>query len=106
MKKKDTVILPISQGKRKPTVGLDIGTGDIICLATGKVIPPPPPPLTVAEARAKLTEAEANAKTQQNALDIVYEAWQVEAEKMTPLRELVAVASRELIRAHQRSGNQ
>lgn len=72
-------------------------------LKTGKVIPPPPP--TVAEARVKLTEAEANAKTQQDALDIVYEAWQVEAEKMTPLRELVAVASRELIRAHQRSGN-
>jgi len=92
--------------KRQPTVGLDIFTGDIVCLKTGKVIPPPPPPLTVEEARAKLTEAEAIAKTQQDALDIVYEAWQVEAEKMTPIRELVAVASRELIRAHQRSGNQ
>lgn len=92
--------------KRQPTVGIDIFSDDLYDLKTGKVIPPPPPPLTVAQARAKLTEAEANAKTQQNALDIVYEAWQVEAEKMTPLRELVAIASRELIRAHQRSGNQ
>lgn len=65
-----------------------------------------PPQLTVAEAHAQLAEAEANAKTQQDALDIVYEAWQIEAEKMTPLRELVAVASKQLIRAHQRSGNQ
>lgn len=92
--------------KRQPTVGIDIFSDDLYDLKTGKVIPPPPPPLTVAQARAKLTEAEANAKTQQNALDIVYDAWQVEAEKMTPLRELVAIASRELIRAHQRSGNQ
>ena len=92
--------------KRQPTVGIDIFSDDLYDLKTGKVIPPPPPPLTVAQARAKLTEAEANAKTQQDALDIVYDAWQVEAEKMTPLRELVAIASRELIRAHQRSGNQ
>ncbi len=92
--------------KREPTFGIDIFSDDLYDLKTGKVIPPPPPPLTVAQARAKLTEAEAIAKTQQDALDIVYEAWQVEAEKMTPIRELVAVASRELIRAHQRSGNQ
>ncbi len=61
------------------------------------------PPLTVAEARAKLDEAEANAKTQQMALDIVYDAWQVEVEKMKPLREAVSSASSAYIDAHRRS---
>lgn len=61
------------------------------------------PTLTVAEARANLDKAEANAKAQQKVLDIVYDAWQVEVEKMKPLREAVSFASSAYIRAHQNS---
>jgi hypothetical protein len=59
------------------------------------------PTLTVVDARANLDKAESNAKTQQHALDIVYDAWQVEVEKMKPLREAVSIASSALIKAHQ-----
>lgn len=89
--------------KRQPTFGIDIFSDDLYDLKSGKIIPPPPPKLTVAEARAKLDVAEANAKTQQNALDIVYDAWQVEVEKMKPLREAVSSASSAYIDAHRRS---
>ena len=41
MKKKETCILPIRQGKRKPTIGIDMLTMEIVILKTGKVIPPP-----------------------------------------------------------------
>ena len=61
------------------------------------------PTLTVAEARANLDEAEANAKAQQKVLGVAYDAWQVEVEKMKPLREAVSVASSAYIKAHQNS---
>ena len=38
---KETCILPIRQGKRKPTIGIDMLTMEIVILKTGKVIPPP-----------------------------------------------------------------
>ncbi len=41
---KDTCILPIAYGKQKPTIGIDMFTGDIVDLKTGKVIPPPQTP--------------------------------------------------------------
>lgn len=58
---------------------------------------------TVAETRANLDKAEANAKAQQKALDIAWDAWQVEVEKMKPLREAVSLASSAYIKAHQNS---
>lgn len=40
MKKKETCILPIKQGKRKPTIGIDMLTGEVVSLKTGKAFPP------------------------------------------------------------------
>jgi hypothetical protein len=37
---KETVILPIAQGKRKPTIGIDMFTGEVVSLKTGKAFPP------------------------------------------------------------------
>ena len=37
---KETVILPIAQGKRKPTIGIDMLTGEVVSLKTGKAFPP------------------------------------------------------------------
>ena len=44
---------------------------------------------TIAQAQKALDEAEAIAQTQQNALNIAHDAWQVEVEKMRPLMEVV-----------------
>jgi hypothetical protein len=37
---KDTCILPIAKGKRKPTIGIDMLTGEVVSLKTGKAFPP------------------------------------------------------------------
>lgn len=46
----------------------------------------------ITKAQALLDEAEASAKTQQDALNIAWDAWQVEVEKMKPLSEAVSAA--------------
>ncbi len=55
--------------------------------------------ITIEEAQLLLEKAEVAAQYQQDAVDQTFNQWQIEVEKMMPLREAVSQASARFVRA-------
>ena len=55
--------------------------------------------ISIEEAQSLLEKAEAVAQEQQDAIDRSYDLWQLEVEKMMPLRKAVEAASARFVRA-------
>ena len=55
--------------------------------------------ISIEEAESLLEKAEAVAQEQQDAIDRSYDLWQIEVEKMMPLRKAVEAASARFVRA-------
>ncbi len=55
--------------------------------------------ISIEEAESLLEKAEAVAQEQQDAVDRAHDLWQLEVEKMMPLRKAVEAASARFVRA-------